>query len=52
MRFLRDTPARLADVGKRFGVSGERVRQLEARVRRELRSFMAAALGEPARAAA
>ena len=27
MRALRDKPARLADVGKRFSVSGERVRQ-------------------------
>jgi RNA polymerase sigma-32 factor len=52
MRFLRDEPARLEDVGKRFAVSGERVRQLEARVRRELSRFMAAALGEPARAVA
>jgi len=52
MRLLREKPARLADVGKRFAVSGERVRQLEAGVRRDLRSLMAAAVGDRARAAA
>ena len=52
MRLLRAKPARLADVGKRFSVSGERVRQLEAGVRRELRNLMAAAIGEPERAVA
>jgi RNA polymerase sigma-32 factor len=52
MRLLREKPARLADVGKRFSVSGERVRQLEAGVRRNLRNFMAAAMGEPGRAVA
>jgi RNA polymerase sigma-32 factor len=41
MRLLRDEPARLADVGKRFGISGERARQLETRVRDGLRSFVA-----------
>jgi RNA polymerase sigma-32 factor len=52
LRLLREKPARLEDVGKRFAVSGERVRQLEAGVRRNLRDFMAAAMGEPARAVA
>jgi RNA polymerase sigma-32 factor len=52
LRLLRERPARLADVGKRFAVSGERIRQLEARVRGDLRSFVAGALGEPERAAA
>jgi len=52
MRLLREKPARLADVGKRFSVSGERVRQLESGVRRNLRNFIAAALGEPGRAVA
>src|SRR6185436_15332928 len=44
MRLLRDKPARLADVGKRFAVSGERIRQLEFRVRNDLRSFVARSL--------
>ena len=52
MRLLREKPARLEDVGRRFAVSGERVRQLEARVRRDLRDLMAAAVGETACAAA
>lgn len=52
MRLLREKPARLEDVGKRFAVSGERVRQLEAGVRRDLRTLMTAAVGETARAAA
>ena len=47
MRLLREKPARLVDVGKRFAVSGERVRQLEAGVRRNLRNYMAAAMGSP-----
>jgi RNA polymerase sigma-32 factor len=51
-RLLCEKPARLEDVGKRFKVSGERVRQLEIGVRRDLRNFMAAALGEPERAVA
>ncbi len=52
MRLLSETPARLDDVGKRFSVSGERARQLEARVRDDLRTAVARALGEPDRAAA
>ena len=52
LRLLREKPARLEDVGKRFSVSGERVRQLEAGVRRNLRDFMAATMGEPERAVA
>ena len=52
LRLLREKPAHLAEVGKRFTVSGERVRQLEARVRGDLRRHVAGALGEPERAAA
>jgi RNA polymerase sigma-32 factor len=53
MRLLRDEPARLADVGKRFGISGERARQLETRVRDGLRTFVAERLSpSPGRAAA
>jgi RNA polymerase sigma-32 factor len=52
MRLLRDRPARLEDVGRRFGISGERARQLEARVRNGLRTFVAGALGETERLAA
>jgi len=52
MRLLREKPVRLADVGRRFAVSGERARQLEERVRHSLRDFVADALGERARTAA
>lgn len=52
MRLLSDNPADLKAVGKRFAVSGERVRQLETRVRGDLRRHIAGALGEPERAAA
>ena len=52
MRVLSEKSANLSDVGKRFAVSGERVRQLEARVRGDLRRHIAGALGEPERAAA
>jgi RNA polymerase sigma-32 factor len=51
-RLLSDRPAHLKAVGKRFAVSGERVRQLETRVRSNLRRHLAGALGEPERAAA
>jgi RNA polymerase sigma-32 factor len=43
MRLLREKPARLEDVGRRFAVSGERIRQLEADVRRDLLNVLAAA---------
>jgi len=39
-------------VGKRFAVSGERIRQLESRVRRDLRTFVARSLPEREPAAA
>ena len=52
MRLLREKPVRLADVGRRFAVSGERARQLEERVRHSLRDFVADELGERARTAA
>jgi RNA polymerase sigma-32 factor len=52
LRLLRDEPARLEDLGRRFSISGERVRQLEARVRFGLRAHLARALGEPKQAVA
>jgi len=39
-RLLADEPATLAELGKEFGVSRERVRQLEARLLRDLRAQM------------
>jgi RNA polymerase sigma-32 factor len=39
-RLLQDEPRTLADMGKEFGVSRERVRQLEARLIEQLRAHM------------
>jgi RNA polymerase sigma-32 factor len=40
MRALSETPARLKDVGRRLAISGERARQLEARVLTGLRDYL------------
>jgi RNA polymerase sigma-32 factor len=42
MRALSEKPARLSDVGRRLAISGERARQLEARVLSGLREFLEA----------
>src|SRR5262249_41098168 len=39
-RHLRQRPATLAALGKRFGISRERVRQLELRAKAKLRAFV------------
>jgi RNA polymerase sigma-32 factor len=39
-RLLAPEPLTLAELGKEFGVSRERVRQLEARLLRDLRAHM------------
>ena len=39
-RLLADEPSTLAELGKEFGVSRERVRQLEARLLRDMRAHM------------
>jgi len=41
-RHLRQRPATLACLGKKFGISRERVRQLEIRAKAKLRQFVAA----------
>ena len=51
-RLLSESPAPLGVLARRFAVSGERVRQLEARVLGELRHFVGDALGEEMSAAA
>jgi RNA polymerase sigma-32 factor len=38
-RHLRQRPATLASLGKKFGISRERVRQLELRAKAKLRVF-------------
>jgi RNA polymerase sigma-32 factor len=47
-RFLVESPLTLDGLGRRLGVSRERVRQLERRVLDRLRAFLADSLGEPA----
>ena len=39
-RILADEPKTLAEMGVEFGVSRERVRQLEARIVKDLRTYM------------
>lgn len=43
-RRLRDVPLRLEDLGKRYGISAERVRQIEVAAVNKLRKLMTAAL--------
>ncbi len=45
-RLVADEPRTLQELGDQFGVSRERVRQLEARVTKQLRSFLGARLGD------
>ncbi|MEE2786180.1 MAG: sigma-70 family RNA polymerase sigma factor [Myxococcota bacterium] len=45
-RLVSDEPVALAELGKRFGVSRERVRQVEARMKNRLRAFLTEELGE------
>jgi len=44
-RLLSDTPVTLEAAGHEFGVTRERVRQLEARLKKKLREFMAPTVG-------
>lgn len=48
-RLLSDDPAPLAALGERFGVSRERVRQIEARLKKRLRAYLEQELGESIR---
>ena len=45
-RLLSNDPASLSELGSRFGVSKERVRQLEARIRKNLRAWLEQRMGE------
>lgn len=44
-RLQSESPMRLEDLGDRFGVSKERVRQLEVRIRKRLKDFLQRRLG-------
>jgi RNA polymerase sigma-32 factor len=44
-RLLADTPATLQDIGSRFGISRERARQIEERLKKRCRDFLTKRLG-------
>jgi RNA polymerase sigma-32 factor len=46
-RMVAEDPVTLQELGVEFGVSRERVRQLEARISGKLRTFLEGCLGEP-----
>lgn len=50
-RMIAEEPVTLQELGEEFGVSRERVRQLEARISGKLRSFLQDCLGESIEAA-
>jgi len=45
-RMVAEEPAALAELGDRFGVSRERIRQVEARMKERLKKFLTERLGE------
>jgi RNA polymerase sigma-32 factor len=45
-RLLNDSPVSLAELGERFGVSKERIRQLEERLKSRARTYLRDALGD------
>jgi RNA polymerase sigma-32 factor len=45
-RLLSDTPATLQEIGEKYGVSRERARQIEERMKKKLRNFLQAELGD------
>jgi RNA polymerase sigma-32 factor len=45
-RLTAQEPASLSDLGERFGVSKERIRQVEARMKKRLKDHLTAALGD------
>ncbi|NOY27111.1 MAG: sigma-70 family RNA polymerase sigma factor [Oligoflexia bacterium] len=45
-RLTSKDPRSLADIGQQFSVSKERIRQVEARIKKQLKTFLADALGD------
>ena len=45
-RLLNDAPATLQEIGEKYGVSRERARQIEERLKKKLRLFLQAELGD------
>ena len=45
LRMTAQDPSSLAEIGEQYGVSKERIRQVEARIKRRLRDFLTQELG-------
>lgn len=45
-RMIAEDPIALAELGERFGVSRERIRQVEARMKKKLKAFLTEQLGD------
>ncbi len=45
-RLIADTPVSLQELGDEYGISKERVRQLEGRIKKNLKAFLEAEIGE------
>jgi RNA polymerase sigma-32 factor len=45
-RLLNEEPVTLREIGEKYGISRERVRQIEERVKRKLKSFLTKELKE------
>jgi RNA polymerase sigma-32 factor len=45
-RLLNDSPATLQEIGEKYGVSRERARQIEERLKKKLRVFLQAEMGD------
>jgi RNA polymerase sigma-32 factor len=45
-RLTAQDPASLAELGRKYGVSKERIRQVEARIKRRLKDFLVRELGD------
>jgi RNA polymerase sigma-32 factor len=45
-RLLNDSPATLQEIGEKYGVSRERARQIEERLKKKLRNFLQSHLGD------
>jgi len=48
-RLLNDSPATLQEIGEKYGVSRERARQIEERLKKKLRVFLQSQLGDAVR---
>jgi len=45
-RLIAEEPVALTDLGEQFGISRERIRQIESRVKDRLRDFLTEQLGD------